>query len=115
MPHSIPVALDRFEPEEMTWCRARVTALRIMLPALDPVLRSLIQAMTVEGRTGPLFPEEIELPLEQLNATDLALADDLLGRLSAQAREEQQTRPAALLESLCDALTQEASLRERGA
>ena len=112
MPHRIPISLERFDGEEMTWCRARVTALRIMLPALDPVLRSLIQAMTVEGRSDPSFPDRIELPLENLSATDLALASDLIGRLATSAESEKQSQPAKLLSAICGALARESAQRE---
>ena len=112
MPHRIPISLEGFDSEEMTWCRARVTALRIMLPALDPVLRSLIQAMTVEGRSDPSFPARIELPLEELSGTDLALASDLMGQLATSAESEKQSQPAKLLAAICAALADESVRRE---
>ncbi|NNL84126.1 MAG: hypothetical protein HKP27_00650 [Myxococcales bacterium] len=88
----------------MTWCRSRITGLRIMLPALDPMLRSLIRAMAVELRPGEPYPDRLELPLEQASLAELELAADLLSRLAGSAREEAQRGPARLLDSLVSAV-----------
>jgi hypothetical protein len=64
----------------MTWCRSRITGLRIMLPALDP------------------------LPLERASLAELELAADLLSRLAGSARKEAQERPARLLDALVNAV-----------
>lgn len=100
----IDVALHAFTADEMTWCRSRITALRIMLPVLDPMLRSLIQAMAVELRPGEPFPDQLELPLEHASVGDLELAIDLLARLAQSARDEAQEAPAHLLDALVNAI-----------
>ncbi len=96
----LDVALNDFTPEEMTWCRSRITALRIMLPALDPVLHSLIRAMANERRADGAYPDELTLPLEKASVGELELAADLLGRLAGAARDEEQPGPAKLLDAL---------------
>ena len=96
----LDVALNDFSPDEMTWCRARITALRIMLPALDPVLHSLIRAMAIERQPGGTYPEQLTLPLEDASVGELELAVDLLTQLANAAREEKQPGPAKLIDAL---------------
>lgn len=97
----------------MIWCRARVTATRIMLPSLDPMLRSLIIAMSEDEALNLDPPEEIILTLERVPKCDLELAEDLLGQLANQAKIEDQAQPSRLLGEIVTSISSELASRSQ--
>ena len=113
MRSKISLAFRNFTPEEMIWCRARVTATRIMLPSLDPMLRSLIVAMSEDEALNLDPPEEIILTLERVPRGDLELAEDLLGQLANQARIEGQAQPSRLLGEIVTSISSELANRNQ--
>lgn len=111
MGRRITLNLGDFTPEEAIWCRARVTATRIMLPCLDPMLRSLIIAMAAKEDDPSDSPKEIIISLQDVPKGDLELAENFLGQLANQAKLEEQERPSLLLSDIVSEVSAELTLR----